>query len=98
MKQRYPSPFQSPQAASDLSVAEHFANESHSRLLNDSEAAVLLRVSSATLRSWRCRGIGPDYHKFGPGTRSAVRYDVKDIRAYMAGCRRVPSVRAALGA
>jgi hypothetical protein len=28
-------------------------------LLNDKEAAVLLGVAPATLRSWRCRGIGP---------------------------------------
>lgn len=65
-------------------------------LLNDVQAAPLLGVRPATLRSWRSRGIGPDYHKLGPGTRSAVRYDVADIRSFKAECHHVPSVRAAL--
>jgi hypothetical protein len=33
-------------------------------LLTDKEAAPLLGVAPATLRSWRCRGIGPTYVKF----------------------------------
>jgi predicted site-specific integrase-resolvase len=43
-------------------------------LLNQKEAAPLLGVSPATLRSWRCRGIGPVYVKMARGQKSPVRY------------------------
>jgi hypothetical protein len=63
-------------------------------LINDKQAAVLLGVAPATLRSWRCRGIGPVYVKFA-GLRGGVRYDVSDIAEYTERCRHTPSVRAA---
>jgi hypothetical protein len=63
-------------------------------LINDKQAAVLLGVAPATLRSWRCRGIGPAYVKFA-GLRGGVRYDVSDIAEYTERCRHTPSVRAA---
>jgi hypothetical protein len=65
-----------------------------SSLINDKQAAVLLGVAPATLRSWRCRGIGPAYVKFA-GLRGGVRYDVSDIAEYTERCRHTPSVRAA---
>jgi predicted DNA-binding transcriptional regulator AlpA len=64
------------------------------KLLNDNEAAEQLGVSPATLRSWRCRGIGPAFLKLGNGIKSAVRYSVSDIEQFIAQCRQVPSVRA----
>jgi hypothetical protein len=63
-------------------------------LLDDKEAAVLLGVAPATLRCWRCRGIGPNYVKY-PRLRGAVRYDVRDIAEFKERCRHTPSVRAA---
>jgi hypothetical protein len=63
-------------------------------LIDDKQAAVLLGVAPATLRSWRCRGIGPAYVKFA-GLRGGVRYDVSDIAEYTEQCRHTPSVRAA---
>jgi hypothetical protein len=63
-------------------------------LLTDKQAAPLLGVSPATLRSWRCRGIGPTYLKFA-GLRGGVRYDVRDIAEFKERCRHTPSVRAA---
>ena len=63
-------------------------------LLNDAEAAKLLCVSTATLRSWRCRGIGPPYIKMGNGAKAPVRYSESDIEQYIAQCRQTP-VRAA---
>jgi hypothetical protein len=63
-------------------------------LIDDKAAAVLLGVAPATLRSWRCRGIGPDYVKYA-GLRGAVRYDVQDIAEFKERCRHTPSVRAA---
>jgi Helix-turn-helix domain len=63
-------------------------------LLNDKQAAPLLGVAPATLRSWRCRGIGPAYTKF-PGLRGGVRYDLRDIAEFRERCRCEPSVRAA---
>jgi hypothetical protein len=63
-------------------------------LLTDKEAAPLLGVAAATLRSWRCRGIGPAYVKFA-GLRGGVRYDVRDIAEFRERCRHTPLVRAA---
>jgi predicted DNA-binding transcriptional regulator AlpA len=67
------------------------------RLLNDNEAAEQLGVSPATLRSWRCRGIGPNYVKMGSGKKSAVRYSASDIDQFIAQCRQVPFMRPAFG-
>ena len=64
-------------------------------LLTDKQAAPLLGVEPATLRSWRCRGIGPTYLKLGLGPKAACRYTRHDIEAFIAQCRQVPSVRAA---
>lgn len=66
-------------------------------LLNDFQAAQHLGVSPATLRSWRCRGIGPSYVKMGRGKKSPVRYHHEDIEHFIAQSRHVPSVRAAFG-
>ena len=63
-------------------------------LLNDSQAAERLCVSPATLRSWRCRGIGPNFVKMGAGAKAPVRYSESDIEAFIAQCRQVPPVRA----
>lgn len=65
------------------------------KLLNDAEAAAQLGVSPATLRSWRCRGIGPSFVKMGHGRKSPVRYHSIDLEQFIAESRRVPSVRAA---
>jgi hypothetical protein len=64
-------------------------------LLTDKQAAPLLGVEPATLRSWRCRGIGPVYVKLGLGPKAACRYPRHDIEAFIAQCRQVPCVRAA---
>lgn len=63
-------------------------------LLNDKQAAMLLGLAPATLRSWRCRGIGPSFIKFA-GLRGGVRYHAADIAEYTERCRHTPSVRAA---
>jgi hypothetical protein len=68
---------------------------SSNNLLTDKQAAPLLGVEPATLRSWRCRGIGPAYVKLGLGSKAACRYNPSDIEAFIAQCRQVPSVRAA---
>ena len=80
-----------------MSGAEsEFKMTPHSRnLLNDYQTALRLGVSPATLRSWRCRGIGPPYIKLGFGTQSPVRYNPIDLDEYMRQGRHVPSVRAA---
>jgi Helix-turn-helix domain len=61
-------------------------------LLNEKEAAPLLGLSVATLRTWRCREKGPSFHKFG----GAVRYDPVEIERFKAESQHDPSsVRAA---
>lgn len=64
--------------------------------LNDEQAAKRLGVSPATLRSWRCREIGPPFIKLGIGTQAPVRYNPDDLDEFMRQGRHVPSVRAAL--
>lgn len=48
--------------------------------LSSIEAAEYLGLSVATLRTWRCRGKGPNYVKLG---RSVV-YRIVDLDAYLA--------------
>ncbi len=64
-------------------------------LLTDEQAASLLAVSPATLRSRRCRGVGPTFIKMGLGKKTSVRYHHEDLQRFIAQGRHVPSVRAA---
>jgi hypothetical protein len=83
----------SPLELSDKTSAVKAVSTLHSQpLLNDSEAANQLGVSSATLRSWRCRGIGPSFIKMGAGAKSPVRYTPYDIAQFIERCRQVPPV------
>ena len=54
------------------------------RLLKASEMAEILSVSVQTLANLRCRGVGPEYVKLGPGRNAPVRYlpvqDIADIK------------------
>lgn len=65
-------------------------------LLTEEQAAIVLAVSPATLRSWRSRGIGPSFIKMGTGSRAAVRYAESDLDQYIARCRQIPPVRGAV--
>lgn len=60
------------------------------KLLKESVVAEILGVSMPTLRSWRCRGLGPPYIKLGAGSKSPVRYSASDIEKYIAEYRQVP--------
>jgi hypothetical protein len=66
-------------------------------LIDDNTAAEVLGVRPPTLRSWRCRGIGPVYVKLGTGRNAAVRYDLRDLAQFIEQGRHVSSssVRAA---
>jgi hypothetical protein len=77
---------------------DYQAEHSHQpeSLLKDDQAAVRLGVSAATLRSWRCRGIGPNFVKMGAGKKSPVRYSASDIDEFISQWRQVPPVRAAV--
>jgi excisionase family DNA binding protein len=55
-----------------------------SRLVTERDAAELLGVSVRTLQKWRLQGNGPRFVKLG----HAVRYDVKDLEAYIERARR----------
>ncbi len=59
-------------------------------LLSPAEAAKQLGIDVKTLNSWRWRGVGPAFVRF----ERHVRYDSTDIEAYIAQCRRIPSVQA----
>ncbi len=53
-------------------------------LVNEAEAAHLLRLSVKTLRRWRWAGKGPRFVKIG----AAVRYDLADLTAFIEAGRR----------
>lgn len=54
-------------------------NACASPLLTPSEAAKLLRVSKATLATWRARARGPKYRKLG---ERMIRYSAEDVLAW----------------
>jgi predicted DNA-binding transcriptional regulator AlpA len=69
----------------------------NNNLLNDQQVAERLCVSPATLRSWRCRGLGPAFIKMGNGIKAAVRYAESDIEQFIAQFRHAPAMRPAFG-
>ncbi|MDA2916255.1 helix-turn-helix domain-containing protein [Nitrospinae bacterium AH_259_B05_G02_I21] len=63
------------------------------QLLSTAEAANFLRLSPATLRTWRCRGAGPEYLKI----EGTVRYDQDMLRAWLRRRVRKPKAQSAAG-
>jgi hypothetical protein len=55
------------------------------RLVDEHKAAAILGLSVKTLRRWRWAGSELPFIKLG---RSAVRYDLGDLEAYIAAGRR----------
>ena len=55
-----------------------------SPLITERDASEPLGVSVRTLQKWRLQGNGPRFVKLG----HAVRYDVKDLEAYIERARR----------
>ena len=51
-----------------------------SALLTEQDVATLTQISPDTLRTWRCRRVGPRFLKIG----SSVRYRPEDIDAFIA--------------
>lgn len=54
-------------------------------LLTEHEVAQRLSLRVATLRRWRWAGRGPRFAKLG----ASVRYDPRDIEAYIEAARRI---------
>ena len=50
------------------------------KLLTETQVAVMLNIQVATLRRWRWIGQGPRFIKIG----AAVRYDPQELKAYLA--------------
>lgn len=65
-------------------------NTSIPELVNTHKAAEILGRSSATLKRWRCEGIGPNWIEI----EGRVSYDVKVLLEYIEKNTRVASVRA----
>jgi predicted DNA-binding transcriptional regulator AlpA len=55
-------------------------NDDLDELLNEREAANLLRVSSSTMERWRADGVGPRFVKLSV---RAIRYRFSDLRAFV---------------
>lgn len=62
-------------------------------MLSTEQAARRMGVATATLRGWRMDHIGPAYFRI---SRQCIRYDERDVEAYIAACRHDPSARASL--
>jgi len=60
-------------------------------LLDQSEAAEFLGLSENTLMSWRSRKMGPAYHNLGEGKKRRIKYDVRDLIAYLESRKVRPS-------
>lgn len=52
-------------------------------LLNEREAAGLLRLARHTLRDWRSEGRGPRFIRLGSGKRASIRYDLSDLQSFI---------------
>lgn len=61
-------------------------------LVDTRGAAKILGRSPATLKRWRCEGIGPNFIQI----HSRIRYDVSILVEFIKLNERVPSVRAAM--
>lgn len=59
-------------------------------LLTAKQLSLMLGIPEGTLRYWRNVGLGPVWHKL----EGSIRYDVRDVEAYVESNRRIPSVRA----
>lgn len=59
-----------------------------SELLNEREAAAILKVAPQTLRTWRSRGRGPRYLRLGGGDRASIRYDRAELETFIDAGRR----------
>ena len=57
------------------------------RYLNTHQAAEYMGLRPQTLYNWRFRGIGPAYTVI---SGRAIRYDLRDLHAFMATRRVVP--------
>ena len=54
------------------------------KLLNTDEVAEILKLSPATLRTWRWSGVGPRYFSL-PGAKGSVRYRRHDLELWLNG-------------
>ncbi len=61
-----------------------FEIQSTPALVNETEAASILKLKVTTLRRWRWAGKGPRFVKIG----AAVRYDLADLTATIEAGRR----------
>lgn len=60
------------------------------KLMTAKQLSLMLGIPEGTLRYWRNVGLGPVWHKL----EGSIRYDVRDVEAYVESNRRIPSVRA----
>ncbi len=51
--------------------------------ITTTELGEILRVKEQTLRSWRCKGIGPAFCRLGRGPGARVVYRRADVEAWL---------------
>jgi len=58
-------------------------NKSDNYPMTTAEVADWYRVTEQTLRKWRSKGQGPQWHVLGDGKRAGVRYMKADIDSFL---------------
>lgn len=53
------------------------------QLLTPTQLAEWLQVSASTIRSWRAKGTGPVFLRFGSGPGADVRYRRSDVEQWL---------------
>ena len=71
-------------------MADSNKTESEPKVLDTEGAAAVLGVKVGTLGSWRCRGMGPPYMKYGGEGKTAVRYSRKALEDWMKSWEVIP--------
>lgn len=58
----------------------------HDAMLTTAQAAEALGLKTQTMHEWRCRGVGPAFHRLG----RAIRYSLADLADWLAASRIEP--------
>ncbi|MDO9334993.1 MAG: helix-turn-helix domain-containing protein [Caulobacter sp.] len=55
------------------------------RQLTPAQVAERIGYSTATLATWRCKGLGPRFVKYGDSKQARIRYKASEVERWIAG-------------
>lgn len=62
--------------------------------LTNNEAAEIIGIHPVTLTRWRNEGRGPNFQRLGDSRRPRIRYNSRDVHAWMKKYNMVPEAAA----